>query len=533
MKAWLFALLATGCLGDSGALDLSLTLPTVADLRPTGMTSITVAASSPDIGTLTSTSILDKNGAFSSQALPVATGVQIDVLFHDDSNRLVGIGEAPNLVDIIGDKKTELSIPVRRPFIYASSGSKVFSYDPTLDSRQPKFQSTLAGVTSPQIMVSVGSDRLVVAGTNQLQVIDTATNMVTGSPIAIPGTIHDAAPVPKQHRLAVATTNGIAIVDLDSGAVTMGGSGNVDKVTVGPTVDGHLAATGLVGRVAPPLGPLDPCSGNSSLLAVDVDTPDPSATAQATGQAIADIAAAPDVATLFAALPCANKIAKVDGITFMDFGVLPRASAIAVANQRLWAVGAKPATPTCTNASGAVVTCPANAMSGCSATGTAIVYVTTGSSLVVESIPVAGGMAQEVDVPDQRETIISLQDDAHQHAQVLRTFGLQPLDLVVLPGGQYVSLITKNTYYIAALGTGPPQNAIILPCIEATTGNWLLVDMASASVAQRVRTQCPMPLVGPSDSIFTDWDCDDPPEGQAPLQGAYMPTSVGALFGAR
>jgi hypothetical protein len=531
MKIWVVALsVVAGCVGDSGALDLSLTLPTVDDLRPVGMTSISVVASSPEIGTLSSTSILDKDQSFSSSPLPVANGVQIDVLFHDDSNRLVGVGEAPSLVDIIGDKQTELTIPVRRPFIYASSGSKVFSYDPTLDARQPKFQGTLAGVTSPQIMVSVGSDRLVVAGTNQLQVIDTATNMVMGSPIAIPGTIHDAAPIPKQHRVAVATSNGIAIVDLDSGAVMMGGSGSVDKVTVGPTLDGHQVATGLVGRVAPPLGPLDPCSGNSSLLAVDVDSPDPSATPQATGQAVADLAAAPDVATLFAALPCSNKVAKVEGITFTDFTALPRASAIAVANQRLWAAGAKPAVPDCQNASGVDVPCAANAMSGCSATGTApIVFVTTGSSLVVESIPVAGGTPQEVDVPDVRETIISLQDSAHQHAQVLRTFGLQPLDLVVLPGGQYVSLITKNTYYIAALGT---QSAIILPCIEATTGNWVLMDMASASVAQRVRTRCDK-VVGPSDSIFTDWDCDDPPEGQAPTQGAYMPTSVGALFGAR
>ena len=44
-------------------------------------------------------------------------------------------------------------------------------------------------------------------------------------------------------------------------------------------------------------------------------------------RAIADIAAAPDLATLFAALPCSNKIAKVDGITFADFAALPRASA--------------------------------------------------------------------------------------------------------------------------------------------------------------------------------------------------------------
>jgi len=528
MKIWVAALsVVAGCVGDSGALDLSLTLPTVDDLRPVGMTTISVVASSPDF-TKTNINLLEGQ-TFTAGDLPVGKNVQIDVLLHDVSNRLVGVGEAQSLVDLVGDKKTELTIPVRRPFIYASSGTKLYTFDPTLDPRQTKFQGQLAGLTSPQVTVSVGGDRLVVGSTNQLQVIDTATHMVTGSPIAIPGMIHDAAPVPRSHRVVVAHSAGISIVDIDTGAVATGGTASVDKVTVGPTNDGRTAAIGLVARVAPPLGPLDPCSGASSLLTVDIDTPDPTATPVATGQAIADIAASPDSSMLFAALPCANKVARIDGTTFSDVAVLPRAAVITVANERIWAAGTKPSTPVCTNSSGTTVTCPANAMSGCSATGTAIVFVTTGASLVVSSIPIAGGMPTEVDVPDARETIISLQDDAKQHAQVLRTFSLQPLDLVTLPGSQYVSLVTKNTYYIAALGN---SSGIILPCLEATTGNWLLMDMASASVTSRVRTNCD-PFFGPSNSIFTDWDCDAAPEGQASTQGDYMPISVGALFGAR
>ena len=64
---------------------------------------------------------------------------------------------------------------------------------------------------------------------------------------------------------------------------------------------------------------------------------------------------------------------------------------------------------------------------------------------------------------------------------------MTPLDLVTLPGGQYVSLITTNTYYIAALAQGA---TVILPCLKITTADWMLMDMASSSVASRVRTNC-------------------------------------------
>src|SRR5450432_2774613 len=164
-------LLYAGCLvfgcTSTGSLDLDLQLPTVPDLRPTGMTTVSVVATSPEIGSIANTSILNGQ-SFSAGELPVGTGIQIDVLFHDVSNRLVGVGEAPVLVDIKGDQTTKLAIPVRRPFVYASSGSKLYSFDPTLDPRDAKFQGTLSGLTSPQLAVSVGGDRLVVASMNEL-----------------------------------------------------------------------------------------------------------------------------------------------------------------------------------------------------------------------------------------------------------------------------------------------------------------------------------------------------------------------------
>lgn len=539
MRIWVpalaFVIATAAACTQSGSLDLQLSLPDNADLAPTGMTSITVVASSPDFGagTESATTILSGR-TFTSNPLPIAKNVQIDVLFHDVSNRLVGVGQAPNLIDIVGDKTTTLTIPVRRPFVYASSGTKLYTFDPTLDPRSMKFQGQLTGLTAPQVAISVGGDRLVVASTNQLQIVETATHTVMGNPIAIPGMIKDAAPVPGSHRVAVAHSAGISIVDLDTGMVTTGGSASVDKVTVGPTLDNRMVAYGLVGRVAAPAGPVDPCSGASMLLTVDVDQPDPAAVPAALNQAVSAIAAAPDQAMLFATLPCTGKVSRIDNLKFTDVATLPRAATLAVANQRVWAAGSKASIPVCYDTNNNPVTCPTSAPASCTATGTSIVYVTPGANLIVQSIPIDGSSAPtEVDVPEPRETMYSMQDDAHQHAQVLRALGMQPLDLVTLPGGQYVSLITTNTFFIASLGN-PNTGQIYLPCLSAQTSDWLLLDMASSSIANRVRTQCNL-MVGPhpAGTLFPDWSCESAPAGQTPAFPDYIPISVGALFGAR
>ena len=70
------------------------------------MTTVTVVASSADDRHRSPTRASSTATTFSAGDLPVANDVQIDVLLHDDSNRLVGVGEAPNLVDIVGDKAT-------------------------------------------------------------------------------------------------------------------------------------------------------------------------------------------------------------------------------------------------------------------------------------------------------------------------------------------------------------------------------------------------------------------------------------------
>ena len=527
-----------GCNGSgSGSLELTLTLPTQPDLKPTGMTTVTVTATPPGESPIATTSVLSTMHKFAAGDLPVGPGVQIGVVLRDVSNRIVGVGEAGQTVDIVGDKATQISIPVRRPFVYASSAGALYSFDPTLDPRDAKFQGKLAGVASPLFTVSVGGDRLAVVSNNQVQVVVTATNTVLGS-ISVPAGVTDATAVPGTHKLAVAHASGIAIVDLDAGMAVNATVGPVDRVTVGPGADGLLYAYGLVGRVVPPENPppLATCSGTSSIVAVSVDTAGGETVRApiALGAAISDLAAAPDNAMLFATAPCTGKVVSIKGdvttggaLTLTDVAPLERAAVLTVSADRIWAAGTRATTIQCSTATGACLpttplACPQPT------SGAHVAFAVEGAGITVLSIPLGGGTPITLDVPGRRETIFDKNDAAKQHAQVLKALSTLPLDLVALPGSQYVALVTKSRYYIEQLDNGVQ---IILPCLDATTGDWLLLDAASASIAQRVRTACNL-TVGPAD-IFTDWECDAPPDGEGSDFGDYMPTSVGALFGAR
>ena len=530
------ASLLTGCLGK-GALDLELSLPTEPDLRPSGMETITVLASSPEMDLLANRTVINDRSSFSAGSLPVGEDMQINVLLHDVSNRLVGLGEAPQRVSIKGDETTKLTIPVRRPFIYASSGSTLYTFDPTLDPREMKFQGKLSGLTAPQIAVSVGGDRLVIAGGMQLQIVDTATHKVVGNSIALSATIFDVAPVPGQKKVVVATSTGIAVVDIDSGTVTTAEVGAVDRVTVGPAGDGRMFAYGLIGRVSPPdvPPPLAMCSGSSSVVAVSVDTPAPTAP-KPLGTAVSSIAAAPAQAAVFATLPCQGQIARIDGdptsevaqLTLMNISPLKNAAAISVQGDRVWAVGTEPSLPECLNG----MQCTSSSSLACpETTSNRVSYVKAGARVVVQSVPIGGGNSQTVILPERRETMVDTEDGSRQHAQVLHPLASVPLDLVTLPGGQYVAVVMRNSYFIDST-FDPLAGIYILPCLKVQTADWMLVDMASASIASRVRSHCMITNMRQG-AYFSSWACDDPPEAERTTQGDYIPTSVGALFGAR
>lgn len=531
----LVACLVTACNAGQGSLELDLSLPTKPELRPIGMTTVTVTATFPGESPISTTSVIEDN-KFAAGDFPVGRDAQIGVVLRDVSNRIVGVGEAGQTIDIVGDEATQITIPVRKPFVYASGAAPLISYDPTLDPRDDAFQSTVPGVSAGLFTISVGGDRAAVVTTNQVLVVATAENMVTGM-IPIPSMPRDATAVPGTHKIAVAHATGITIVDLDTSTVATAGVGPVDKVTAGPAENGTMYAYGLIGRVAPPElpPPMGMCSGSSSIVTIEVDNPT-TAMPKAISMAVSDIAAAPDTTALFASLPCAGRVARVTGdptlevgdLTLDEIATVERASVLAVAGNRIWAAGTQVSMPECSSGSG---DCAATSMVSCTGgTSNDVVYVDQGASIIVSSIPLDGGDPIKFVAPPRRETIIDSRDDAMQHAQLLKAISAVPVDLVTLPGGQYVSLITKSRYFIVTL-RNIITGEVILPCLDAETHDWMLFDLASSAVSQRVRTFCSV-VVQPMTGQFPMWQCDQPPESET-SEMEYKPTSVGALFGAR
>lgn len=539
MRPLVFVACVAGCT-STGSLNLTLQLPSDEGLAPQGETTVTVIATGSDGSPTTNTAVLD-GSSFSAGEFPVEDGVKIDVLLRDVSSRLVGVGESSALVDIKAETETDLTLPVRKPFVYAtttSTSGPLIAYDPTLDSRDANFQTKLDGITGPMFAVSAGGDRLAVVGNDAVQVIDTSTNQVIGDPINLPDVVHDATSVPGSHRIAVGTEGGISIVDLDKGTVTSAATAAVQRVTVGLSDTGGLVAYGLVSRVAPPVGPLDSCGGSSQLVAVDVENP---TTVEPTpiDTALSDIAADPTSTALFATAPCDGQVVRLDGSSPTEIAPLERAAVLTVLGGRVWAAGSHASTPTCFDDNGKSAPCADDSDISCPTTSgpvsTFVAYVTEGAHLIVASIPTSGsGDPVTFDVPDRRETIVSTDDDAQQHAQVLRAFGTEPLDLVALPGGQFVGVVTTSNYFIQQLVAtdqfGDPH--VVLPCLSADTSDWLLLDMASVSIASRVRTRCEL-AVGDAEPPFQNWACDAPAANETSKFGDFTPSSVGALFGAR
>ena len=493
------------------------------------MTTVTVTLAQGDNPPVATTSVLE-GGLFSAGDLAVADDVRIDVQLRDVSNRLVGVGEAADLIDIVANEQTTVVIPVRRPFVYTSNGAALFSFDPTLDATDGAFQGQLMGVAGPQVVVSVGGDRLAVVSSSSITVFATDTNKAVGTPIALQGTTRDAAYVPGTTKVAVASDQGIAIVDIDTGVVQTTTVAGVERITVGPDADGRMLAHGLINRIAPEVNPLLVCTGTSSLVTIDIGAPPAAATAKPLENAVSDVAAAPETVGLFATLPCRGKVARVTGDietgqpTLEDFATLPRASVLAVAGGRVIAAGTEQSEPTCSPS------CQPTSSTSCTgpAPPSKVNFVDTGANLIVLSIPIAGGMPVTIDLPARRETLLDESDPANAHAQVLNAFGTVPIDLVALPGGQHVGLVSSSNYYIEEL---QDSGFVVLPCLNATTADWLLLDLASGSLSSRVRTSCSLE-VGQAD-LFPDWKCDVPPVGEQSIFGEYIPVSVGALFGAR
>jgi hypothetical protein len=503
------ALGLVGC-GGGGRLDLVLDLPDDGDLRPAGMTTVTVVAQPFSGDPVETTSVIAGDQTFQAGDLPAGEPVAIQVELRDATGRLVGYGRALAPVELSVDEITEVRIAVRRPFVYAASSAGLFTFDPTRDSIDPMYQGRLSP-PAPLRTVPLGGDQLAVIRPTEVDLIATEDHQVAADPIGLAAAANDAAPVPGERKVVLGVATGFTIVDLETGEVRPIDTGGIaiTRVTVGVADDGRIMAYGLVNPVAVPEVD-EVCATTSSRIAmIDLAAPD-QVTFRDVTMGLADLAAGVDVAGLFGAAPCTDEIVQFeegDGAE-VHLADLPRAASVAIQGTRVWGAGTQ--------------------ASKIRYTGGEIDFVEDDAIEILTSIDLRGGGATQFAMNRRRETMIDTDDPAREHAQVMKPLSALPLDLVVLAGGEFIGVATRYKYHSSALTDGI---VVVLPEMDGTVSDLILIDGATLTAAQRVRTDCDL-VTGNAD-IFPNWECATTDEAETPRLGTFEPTALGALFGAR
>jgi hypothetical protein len=494
--------------GGGGRLDLVLDLPDTESLRPAGMTTVTVVAQPFEADPVETTSVLS-GSSFQAGDLPAGEPVAIAVELRDGTGRMVGYGRAPDPIELSVDEATTQRIFVRRPFLYAASPAGMFTFDPTRDSLDPAYQGRLTAAGQLRAL-PLGGDELAVVRAGAVDVFSTEDHQATGTSISI-GTPNDAAPVPGARTIILGLDSGFAIVDLDGGSVVPVAGPAVARVTVGLTADGRTIVYGLVGRVAP--SEIDePCPTTTSQIAsFDLAAPE-AVTTDDVALGLADIAAGIDAPALVGAAPCDGSVVSIDTdgeAGLVELAPLERAALVAMQGTRVWAVGTQAAK--------------------LQYDGATIDYVDDDAITLVISTDIRGGSAPlEFALPRRRETMIDMDDPAREHAQVMKPMSALPIDMVVLAGGEFVAVTTRYKFHSSALVSG---TLIVLPVMDATTADVVLIDGATTTLAQRVRSECLL-VTGNAD-FFPNWECGDADEAETPKLGQFEAVALGALYGDR
>jgi hypothetical protein len=227
---------------------------------------------------------------------------------------------------------------------------------------------------------------------------------------------------------------------------------------------------------------------------------------------LADIAAGIDAPALVGAATCANEVVTIDGAMTSTIADLARASMVAIQGTRVWAVGTEPAK--------------------IRYAGATVDYVEDDAIAQVISVDIRGGGPLAFAMPRRRETMLDTDDPAREHAQVMKPMSALPLDLVVLAGGEFVAIATRYMFHSNALvQSGPFGNITVLPVMDSTTSDLILIDGATTTSAQRIRSQCEL-QTGTAD-IFPNWECGATDESEMPRFVEFETLALGALFGAR
>jgi hypothetical protein len=509
-----------GACEPGGAVEIQFQLPELEELSPAGpaVAEITLVTYLPGAPSQTETRIVtDRSQPIDMGRLAISEGVHLAVELRSPTRQLLGYGRMAAPVEVLLDEVVTIPINLRRPYVYVTGDTSLATFDASIDQTNVDYHGNIAMEISPKVAVSTndGAELILIsqAGVGaELTLLSTSNREVaTFAPLELAGSPVDAVVSPNDRYVIVAhagDSGGVSIVDL---AALRAGTATAQFVAlgaVGAVATGSRSGTDQVVALVDPASEIGcPIGTPSSLARVSLTDATQVGASIELANPINDLAISDDGRFVVIADGCDDALSTIDldsdGLA-TPLTSLSGVSAVAAFDARVWAVGTMPASETAAR------------------------------RLVLLSIGLDGANETRVELPPWQARAVALDYVAPGQAaeQALDADSLITYDLAVVPGADQLALLIRGYYAGAQEGTylGFP----IIPAMELTTHEYLLIDSSTTSIVHRVRTGCDLSWESEpfNEPIIDDWECSRTP-GQDIATNPYEPTHVSVLYGAR
>jgi hypothetical protein len=516
------AMVCGGC--SSGSVELVFDVPADEALVPATPTTVTLVTEIPGEARRSETHEVG-DGALDLGEIPVADGVRLAVELRSASQRLVGYGRAAAAVRVLSDAVVEVPIKLRRPFAYLTGApAALASFDSTVDADVAEFKGAIAVDRTPVVAVPTpdGAEIVSIAAAGnagELSLVSTSVHQqLDRSPVQLQAPPTDAVVSADGVWVVVGhggAGGGISVVGLSDARdgeaiVAFTPLGNVGAVATALDEDGGTLVIALLDRA-------DSCGDPSSTVivltlgqaletAVEIAYERPLMDLAAVG---ADEPATDGALALFVADGCPGTIVRLDPAAPEERETIAEVSGLSVIaahEGRVFGLGNRPPNPS----------------------------ARLGSRLVLAAVNVDGSDATEVELPEAEERAVTndFSGQGQLAVQQIDADSIRGRDLAVVPGSEHVAVIQTASFN--ATEEGNFLGAPVIPAIMMESDEFLLVNTATGTLSQRVRTRCYLAWESdPFNPPFLDsWSCTQAP-GQETTTTEFVPTSVAVLFGAR
>jgi hypothetical protein len=517
----LFALASPACFLEGG-VEIRFLWPEDSALAPAGeqISEVTLVRSAPGEPVTRTTRRMGNGGQLDMGTIEAGQGLHLAVELRSSTQGLLGYGRASQLIDLEPGDSIEVSMHVRRPFVYVTGHQDVTTFDPTAVAIGAEYRGTIEVVPDAVVAAPTPDGTTLILGTpavngGNLYLVSTSDY---GRPILATIGLRqapvDLAVSPSGRYAVVAhdgASGGVTVVDLQApdGFHPFVGLGSVERVVVGAVTPGspQERAYALINQDFECQSPT-----GSRVTIVDLDDPRENGPSTPFETPVQDIAASPDLPFAVVANACTGMLERVEpgaATARADLAAVPGVTTVAIMDGRIWSAGSLLPEPG------------------------------KGARLLLSSMDADGNGAISRELPLFQERAVApvFSREGEEALRQIDADAIYAVDMAVLPGADAIALITHGSFLAseitARVDINNPDSPVytVLPQLEIDNHEYVLIDTATATAVQRWRTACSLTPTWTGVYILVDeWECWQDPDFSG---DEYLPTSLSALYGTR